>query len=116
MDKIKTLAKVGIGSAVLDFILRGFGPLYTTNRSEALDLGHYIFVGIIPAIAVLSSLGLMKGKKWGLYLGIILALWSLVATIGLMKGGNSFGYLSLLYIVIYGLLSFFSLQQSKNLS
>lgn len=113
MDKIKTLSKVGIGLAVVDFLLRGFGPLYTTEVQNALNASRLIFVAIIPVIAILASFSLLKGKKFGLYLAIVLTLLSLTSF--LLTFGEEFTILGLLYLLIYGLLSFWGLQQSKNL-
>lgn len=114
MENIKILSKVGIGLAAVDFLIRGFGPLYTTEASNSLSTGHFIGVGIIPLVAVLSSLGFLKGKKWGLYLGVVLVLISLTASAAVLRGGE-FNVLTFLYLIVYGLLVFFGFQSSKTL-
>lgn len=115
MDKIRMLSKVGIGLAIVDFLFRGFGPLYTTGASQALTAGHFIGVGIIPLVAILSSFGLIKAKKWGFYLSIVVTLISIIGASAVFRGGE-FTILSVLYLVIFGILSFMGLQQSKNLN
>lgn len=114
MDKVKLLAKVGVGLALVDFIFRGFGPLFTTSAQTALTAEHFIGTGMIPLIAIVSALALLKGKKWGLYVGIILVLISVVGNLGLLRGGE-FTALPVLYLLVYGALVFVGFQQSKSL-
>lgn len=113
MENIKILSKIGIGLALLDFLFRGFGPLYTTEASSALSLEHFIGVGIIPLLSVASSYGFLKGKKWGLYLGIVLVAIALIASSTVLRGGE-LNILAFLYLIVYGLLVFLGFQSSKT--
>lgn len=107
MDKIRILANVGIGLAAVDFIVRGFGPLYTTQASN-YGVGGVIWAAIMPAVAIISSLALKKAKKWGLYLTIVLVLIAII-------GATTLNILPILYLIIYGILVVLGFQQSKNL-
>ncbi len=111
MDKVKLFAKIGIGLAILDILIRYFGPLYTAENHT----GSYGAL-IIPVFAIIVSIFGIKAKKAALYLGIIFSLFSLVAFLGILRNGESGSayMLPLLYFIIFGLLSFFGLQESKK--
>ena len=110
MDKVKIFAKLGIGLATLDILIRFFGPLYTTVNS----VGSF-GVLIIPAFAVVISLAALKAKKWSLYGSIILAILSLVTIFGVRDGDLSGeAMLAIIYLIVYGLLAYLGLKESKN--
>lgn len=113
MERIKTLANIGGLLAIIDFLIRGFGPLYTTAASKFTPT-DLIGPAIVPLIAIIVSFSLIKGKKFGLYLGVALVLLSLTATAGVLMGRDS-TILPILYLIIYGTLVILGFKDIKKL-
>ncbi|OGK21297.1 hypothetical protein A3C23_02200 [Candidatus Roizmanbacteria bacterium RIFCSPHIGHO2_02_FULL_37_13b] len=107
MNKIKILAMFGIFIAIFDFLFRGIMISYSSPVGGFLYLDNLFMIGTIPLIAILSSYGLVKGKIFGLIFSIVLILISLVKIIGIF-GSDNFAVLTLSYLIIYSVLTFYS--------
>lgn len=113
MDKVKNFAKIGLTVGVIDLLLKVAGPAFT----EVNKPNFSPFVMMVPGLAMVASYGLMKAKKWGMWCVIVLFFLSLLATFGVMRGGDLSGtsIIPIIYVIVFGLLSFWSFQESKNL-
>ena len=106
MNKIKILAIFGIFIAIFDFLFRGMIIFYSSPISDIFYLDYLFMIGIVPLIAVLASYGIVKDKIFGLIFSIALILMSLVKIIGIF-GSDDFAVLTLSYLVIYSILTFY---------
>jgi len=97
----------GIFIAIFDFLFRGIMISYSSPVGGFLYLDNLFMIGTIPLIAILSSYGLVKGKIFGLIFSIVLILISLVKIIGIF-GSDNFAVLTLSYLIIYSVLTFYS--------
>ena len=80
---------------------------YSSPVGGFLYLDNLFMIGTITLIAILSSYGLVKGKIFGLIFSIVLILISLVKIIGIF-GSDNFAVLTLSYLIIYSVLTFYS--------
>ena len=92
-----------IAVAILGFLTSL--PLSFTDLSAMLYFGYYlivIFLWALLAFIIITSFGLLRGKRWGIYLGIIQGLIGLLlAAVGIFNGDNTRIIVSIIIALIF---------------